>query len=548
LCYGFTHFLMRAGSEGYIQLKDMGSKKKFGLAVFVFQLIWIAGCGSSSSSVTGASALDPLTATTQTVSGIVTTTQNPQVARYTVVPPRSGMVTVEFGLDTTYGLQTSSTRQVSVLVAGMRAFTTYHMRARIDFDDGTQAFDADHTFTTGGLPAERVPQVTVTRPGALEPNPGIELLDAVAFSTLPATDRVNAAAFDLNGNLIWFCDLKTGTQIDSAFPIKMLPNGDFLMVEGGTIFNGVREIDLAGETVSQFTTTSVTQSLSQIGIQIPIISLHHDILPLPNGHLVLLANTSKTFTDLPGFPGATPVVGDVLIDLDEHRNPVWVWSTFDHLDIHRQPLSFPDWTHSNALIYSPEDGNLILSMRNQDWVIKIDYKDGQGEGDILWRLGPGGDFTIPGGSPADFNYAQHYPVLTSSKSSGVFPLMMFDNGNNRILDSSGTVCDSPGAIPCYSRPVIFQLDETAKTAQILWQHKLPLFSTCCGSINLLENGNVEYDIAALTLVPLPSSRVQEVTQDSSPQLVWQMDLAAQLGYRFFRIPSLYPGVEWKTTQ
>jgi arylsulfate sulfotransferase len=526
----------------------MGSnKKKFGVLVCVFQIIWIVGCKSSVSPPATASTLyPPLSAAPQTITAFVTATQNPQVARYTIVPPRSGNVTIEFGLDTNYGLQTAPSRQLSILVAGMRAFTTYHMRARIDFDDGSQMFDSDHTFTTGGLPPERVPQVTVTRPGGLEPNPGIELLDAVSFSTLAPTDRVNAAAFDLNGNLIWFCDLKAGTQIDSAFPIKMLPNGDFLMVEGGTIFNGVREIDLAGETVSQFTTASVAQSLPQIGIQIPIISLHHDILALPNGHLVLLANTSKTFNDLPGFPGATQVVGDVLIDLDEHRKPVWFWSAFDHVDINRQPLSFPDWTHSNAIIYSPEDGNLILSMRNQDWVVKIDYEDGRGNGNILWRLGPGGDFTIPGGSPADFNYAQHYPILTSSKSSGVFPLMMFDNGNNRILNSGGTVCDSPGAIPCYSRPVIFQLDETAKTAQILWQNKLPVFSVCCGSISVLQNGNVEYDIAALTLVPLPSSRVQEVTQELTPQLVWQMDLAGQLGYRAFRIPSLYPGVEWKS--
>lgn len=30
------------------------------------------------------------------------------------------------------------------------------------------------------------------------------------------------------------------------------------------------------------------------------------------------------------------------------------------------PFSFEDCTHGNAIIYSPDDGNLILSMRNQD--------------------------------------------------------------------------------------------------------------------------------------------------------------------------------------
>jgi arylsulfate sulfotransferase len=364
------------------------------------------------------------------------------------------------------------------------------------------------------------------------------------LTSIPPNGKVTASAFDLEGNLIWFDDLPDGTRLDYPFPIKLLPDGNFLMVVAGAS-DSVREVDLAGDTISELSLRDIDQSLSQAGFPITLASLHHDILPLPNGHLILLASQQKIFTDLLGFPGATQVTGDALVDLDETRKPVWVWSTFDHLDIHRQPFGFPDWTHANALIYSPDDGNLILSIRHQHWVIKIDYRDGGGDGSILWRLGPGGDFTIPNGTSADFNYAQHYPVLIGPARSGVFPLMLFDNGNNRIMDSNGTVCSSPRAPPCYSRPVVFQLDETAKTAKILWQYKLPVFSGCCGNINLLENGNAEYDIALQSLAPL-GSRIQEVTMDpTAPQLVWQMDLSGQLAYRAFRIPSLYPGVQWK---
>jgi arylsulfate sulfotransferase len=488
--------------------------------------------------------------------GVVTPTQNPQVARYTIVPPRGARgatVTIDFGPDKTYGLETWAVpvpldgSPVSILVAGMRAFTTYHMRARINLRHESHWFDSDHVFTTGGLPPERIPQVVITRPDGLEPNPGVELVDMLSLGLIPSTAPVQTAAFDLRGNLIWFADLQDGVHQDSSFPIKLLPNGDFLMVLTGGGFNGVREINLAGEAVSQFSVGEVNQALAQAGFQIALVGLHHDILPLPNGHLILLANTFRPFANLPGFPGATQVIGDVLIDLDENRKPVWVWSAFDHLDINHQPLGFPDWTHSNAIIDSPDDGNLILSMRNQDWVVKINYRDGRGDGGILWRLGPGGDFVIPGGSPADFNYAQHYPVLVGGKSTGVFPLLLFDNGNNRIVDRNGTVCGSPGAASCYSRPVLFELDETSKTAQILWQDKLPVFSGCCGSINILGNGNVEFDIALESFTPL-ASRVQEVTQEPVPRLVWQMDEIGQLAYRAFRIPSLYPGVQWNTLQ
>jgi arylsulfate sulfotransferase len=525
---------------------------------FLLQAVCVGGCsrGSLQSNVTPntAAPLAPAAVAPAAFFSVVSATGNPQVARYTVVTPQAADVTVDFGLDTNYGLRTwtqPTTKLVpgkydsSVLVAGMRAFTTYHMRARMQLADGTEQLDSDHTFTTGGLPPSRVPKVRVTRPAGMVPNPGIELIDVVSFLHIPNTDPVDVAAFDLNGNLIWFYDLQDGQYLDCTFPIKLLPSGNFLMVVLGPT-NEVREINLAGETVSEFNFSDVNVSLSQAGSSISIASLHHDILPLPNGHVILLANAFKTYTNLPNLPGDTSVLGDVLIDLDEHRNPVWMWSTFDHLDVNRQPLGFPDWTHSNAVIYSPDDGNLILSMRNQDWVIKIDYRDGRGDGGILWRMGPGGDFVIPGGGPADFNYAQHYPVLIGPRKSGVFPLMMFDNGNGRIVDALGTQCGAPGAPACYSRPVIFQLDETSKTAQILWQYKLPIFSGCCGSINVLENGNAEYDIALVSTAPL-SSRIQEVTQDSAPQLVWQMDLTGQLGYRAFRMPSLYPGVEWKTT-
>src|ERR1700676_5042393 len=202
------------------------TNKKFISMVFLLQAIWISGLQSSSAIGGGTSALDPSAKLApQLTTGLVSATQNPLVARYTIVPPRNGNITIEFGPDTNYGLQTATGRQVSVLVAGMRQFTTYHMRARIDFDDGTQAFDSDHTFATGGLPASRVPKVAVTRPGNLQPNPGIELFDAVSLTSIPNTDPVDAAAFDLNGNLIWFYDLQDGSELDEAFPIKMLQNG-----------------------------------------------------------------------------------------------------------------------------------------------------------------------------------------------------------------------------------------------------------------------------------------------------------------------------------
>ena len=40
------------------------------------------------------------------------------------------------------------------------------------------------------------------------------------------------------------------------------------------------------------------------------------------------------------------------------------------------------------------------------------------------------------------------------------------------------------------------------------------------------------------------SKVEQVTQTSTPQKVWEMDTSNTAFYRAYRIPSLYPGVSW----
>lgn len=478
--------------------------------------------------------------------GTVSLTDNPLVAQYSISAPDGAIVTVEFGPDRTYGRLTSPQPAppgggvVNMLVAGMRAAKTYHMRAHVRFPDGFEIMDWDHVFTTGAIPADRVPQVTVTQPGSLSPSSGIELLDLNDGG--PPND-LQAVALDLDGALIWYYDFGPSKPGDVPFPIKLLPNGHFLMVVAGQGDNAIREIDLAGNTIRELSRESLSQSLAASGYSLIHDGLHHDILPLPNGHVIALVFERRTFTDLPGYPGDTVVSGDALVDLDPDWKPVWTWSAFDHLDVNRHPMQFPDWTHANAVIYSPDDGDLILSMRHQHWVVKIDYRDGHGTGDILWRLGPGGDFSLTNGGPADWNYAQHYPFLMSPRSSGIFPLALFDNGNNRVVDANGDVCGGSTTPACYSRPVVFEINEGAKTATILWQDPVPAFSFCCGSIDLLPNGNMEFDLASVSSSPQTSS-VREVTFTDSPRTVWQMDISNQLAYRATRLPSLYPGVQW----
>jgi len=263
---------------------------------------------------------------------------------------------------------------------------------------------------------------------------------------------------------------------------------------------------------------------------------------IPNGHIAFIASTQQTIS-------GTLVTGDVIIDLDQNHNPVWLWNAFTStLDVNRHPMSFPDWLHSNSLAYSPDDKALMLSMRHQAWVIKINYNDGAGDGSIMWRLGYQGDFALQSGTtnavdPKDWFNAQHDANIISTTSAGTLDVLLFDNGNQRVLDSSGTLCGT--TTPCESRVPIIHLDEAAKTADITWIDKLaPLFSFFGGSARLLKNGNIEFDECAATPLPNQNAAIFEVTQTTPPVTVWSMQIAGQYAYRGIRIPSLYPGVQW----
>jgi hypothetical protein len=465
----------------------------------------------------------------------IAATANPLVAQYSIAGTQANVSAwAEFGTDTTYGRQTSITtggeQPPSLLVAGMKPSTTYHMRAHVKAVDGETWVGPDQTFTTGAIPssAGTQPGIVVTRPTpGLDPESGVEVFNGVG-----GPNSMVAFVTDIDGNIIWYYNPGNGASIT---PMKLMDNGHFLLGVGD-----LREIDLAGNTIRSVTTAQINQSLQANGYSFTISLFHHDVIVLPNGHWIALANYTVPYSNLPGYPGVTPVLGDALIDIDLNGNVAWAWSAFDHLDVNRHPIFFPDWTHSNAIIYTA-DGNLLVSMRHQSWILKIDYANGTGGGDILWKLGYQGDFTIAGGDDSDWFYTQHYPNIESADGS-VMTMSVMDNGDDRVGPGDVGQCSTN----CYSRATLFQVDEATFSARLLWQDAPGIYSSWGGSIGTLSNGDVEFDMCD-QIVPAgtPASQVMEVTQTANPQTVWQLNLSGVNAYRAFRIPSLYPGVPWQ---
>ena len=483
----------------------------------------------------------------------VAATGNPQVAAYTVTLPLPGTVTIDFGTSTGYGLMTSAQHFAAgtastIYVAGMLASTTYHMRSTIVYDNGATQSDPDLTFTTGSSPTYVIPSFTVTPTAGLTPQPGVEFVDLLAESNVSIP-----FATDLNGNVIWTYLFPDRQPTSTIYPAKLLPNGHFMLliappsqnvVSGPlppTTLTVLREIDLAGNTVRQLAMADLNTSLAAAGYHLTLQVFHHDFVALPNGHILVIANTLKPVT-LTGATTPTTVLGDVVLDLDQNFKPVWVWNEFDHLDVNRQPMGFPDWTHTNALAYSADDGNLLVSIRHQNWIIKVDYNNGAGSGDILWKLGYQGDFTLEGAvDPTDWFYAQHDVNFTSSNTTGIFSVAVMDNGDDRVFPA-GVTCNTSGAPPClYSSAQVMQVNENTKTASFVFHDTLPanLYNPFAGSVRVLPNGDVEYNLGSVGT----DAYVFEVTPTATPQTIWQMHIK-NYTYRSFRMPSLYPGVQW----
>jgi hypothetical protein len=213
---------------------------------------------------------------------------------------------------------------------------------------------------------------------------------------------------------------------------------------------------------------------------------------------------------------------------------VWTWDTFDHLDTRRiatqqdqcspgvcPPFflgSLPnDWVHGNSVAETP-DGNLLYSARNQDWVIKIDYQNGNGGGNVIWRLGKDGDFKINSTDPSPWFSHQHDPEFEADGS-----LSLFDNGNvRRAADPNAN-----------SRGQVLRMNEVDRVVDLVLNADTGAYSFALGSAQLLDNG----DYFFLNGFLADGTGISEEV-DASGSVVSSIHSSAP-DYRAFRMKSLY---------
>ncbi|MEP6537137.1 MAG: aryl-sulfate sulfotransferase [Bryobacteraceae bacterium] len=434
----------------------------------------------------------------------------------------------------------------NVWIAGMRADTEYRLRPEVV--SGSKVTEGGSLpFRTGLLDGSLAP-VTVTVPYAGESGVTDPIL---IYSAISLDGGKKPFATDLKGRVVWY--------LPSAELItRVLPGGHFLALgEGMNSVNRtrdeqlLREWDVAGNIVRETNAGRVGEQLESHGIHSDckpggkecLSGFHHEALRLPNGHTLVIAGLERMMPA--GTQGATEpvdVLGDLIIDLDEDFQVTAVWNEFEHLDLKRLSmfkarcktgqggcppvLLAPEangWTHSNSLNYIPSTGDFLVSIPEQDWVVKVDWKNGKGSGKILWRLGNGGDFNVKSDDPNPwFSYAHD----VGFEPAGSNVLTVLDNANASQKKNPKT----------QSRMQVWHLDEEKLTAALVYNANIGGFSVCCGSAQALKNGGYS---AVAGWVDFNSPHGLAVETDKNGKVVFAVEAEGAIVYRSHRVADMY---------
>jgi formylglycine-generating enzyme required for sulfatase activity/phosphatidylethanolamine-binding protein (PEBP) family uncharacterized protein len=313
----------------------------------------------------------------------------------------------------------------------------------------------------------------------------------------------------------------------------LLPNGHLLRagmlrVQGGTgggEGGRIEEFDWDGRLVWEF--EHATRS-SQ---------LHHDIKPMPNGHVLALMVERKTREEAvaAGFDPAQLrddyLVPDAVVEIEptppKGGRIVWEWHVWDHLTRGADPAAHPElvdpkgldrgipafWNHMNSLDYNPTLDQIVLSVRGNSeiWVIDHSTSKAEAAGHSGGRSGKGGDLIYRWGNPAAYRRGtasdrqliqQHDALWIPAGYPGAGRITIFNNGYERgwssieeiapAADSSGRYALDPGK-PFGPASPVWHYEAKNRTdffsSEISGAHRLPNGNTliCAGVVgNLFE--------------------------------------------------------------
>ena len=302
--------------------------------------------------------------------------------------------------------------------------------------------------------------------------------------------------------------------------------------------------------------------------------LHHDIEPLPNGHVLMIAWELKTQQEAlaagrnPNLLTDGELWPDTIIEVDPGTNDiVWEWHVWDHLvqdydatktnygvvadHPERINLNYrgtggkpggADWTHINSIDYNADFDQILLSVHNfsEIWVIDHSTTTAEAASHSGGNSGLGGDLLYRWGNPQAHNagsasdqqlFVQHDAAWIPAGYPGAGHILIFNNGNGRpggnysSVDEIVPPVDNTGNYTGYG-PTAPVWSYTATTPT-------DFYATNISGAQRLPNGNT-------LICDGPDGYFFEVT--TAGNVVWSFGYGNQAIFRVTRYGSDYAGL------
>lgn len=393
-------------------------------------------------------------------------------------------------------LETSAQHHFSL--RGFKADTRYVCSAQLD--DATLPTPVPVEVQTEPLPEWlSVPRLTIAAP--------LEQTGFTLYNYAHLGDRLTfydpaLVIVDARGNVRWYYAGVGAADIDAHFQ-----PGPAILYGGATPPRQTAPTVMTLDGGGLFIGTSIPQTPYEDDG-----SYHHDVAPTVDGKH-LLAMTHEEYVDADGIPWK----GFTLRELNIEQNEVsWSWSSIDdgYLTgaLPAGTLDQDDPYHANAVEDQAEaDGTYVyVSLARLDRILKIRKSTRE----VVWQLGWGQDFRLleSNGTPAPTSrwfYGQHDIHLEGNR------LTLYDNGIRRD-DHGGTN---------YTRVLELELDETARTARIVFEFTEPdWLEPFWGGYDLLPDGGRLITMAHCWVCNTPPDHLSALVQlDTAGKVSWRLD-------------------------
>lgn len=276
------------------------------------------------------------------------------------------------------------------------------------------------------------------------------------YNTMQST---TARLVDMNGTLVkyWQC-----THAPSAsMPYLILPDSIILRAQsvwnpsmnGAGAGGNIQLIDWSGTVIWDYIFSD------QNHLQ------HHDIQPMPNGNVLLIAWDRKTQAQAIAM-GRVNIYGymwsEMIVEVDPSNDSIiWEWHLWDHLiqdtdplkpnygvisehpellDINLGNVGGGDWIHANGIDYNEHLDQIVFSSHNMSEIYVIDHSTTTEEaaGHTGGQSSMGGDILYRWGNPQNYDrgttsdrhiYVVHGVNWIDTDCPGAGHIILFNNGN-----------------------------------------------------------------------------------------------------------------------